>query len=151
MLYDRPVIFERVLVVDDSQAIRAFVRATLEGSGRARSVVEAASGFEALRLLPRERFDVAIVDINMPDIHGLEVIKLVRASKAHQHVPLLVISSEGAAKDRERGMALGADEWLDKPFTTALLVESVERAVRKRAALAASDPPEGGPGAGGAP
>jgi two-component system chemotaxis response regulator CheY len=151
VLYDRPVIFERVLVVDDSQAIRAFVRATLEGSGRARSVVEAASGFEALRLLPRERFDVAIVDINMPDIHGLEVIKLVRASKAHQHVPLLVISSEGAAKDRERGMALGADEWLDKPFTTALLVESVERAVRKRAALAASDPPEGGPGAGGAP
>jgi two-component system chemotaxis response regulator CheY len=151
VLYDPSVIFERVLVVDDSQAIRAFVRATLEGSGRARSVVEAASGFEALRLLPRERFDVAIVDINMPDIHGLEVIKLIRTSKVHQHVPLLVISSEGAAKDRARGMALGADEWLDKPFTADTLVDSVERAVQKRAALAPPDAPEDGRGGGGQP
>ncbi|GAB4197617.1 MAG: hypothetical protein OHK0013_05980 [Sandaracinaceae bacterium] len=142
------MIFERVLVVDDSQAIRAFVRATLEGSGRARSVVEAASGFDAMRLLPRERFDVAIVDINMPDIHGLEVIKLIRASKVHANVPLLVISSEGAARDRARGMALGADEWLDKPFTTEVLVASVERAVRKRAALTSPAPGEGGGGGG---
>ena len=73
---------DRVLVVDDSNAIRAFVRASLESSGQARTVLEAASGFEALRMLPRERFDAAIVDINMPDIHGLEVIKLIRASKA---------------------------------------------------------------------
>ncbi len=132
--YDPRVILERVLVVDDSNAMRAFVRAALEGSGRARSVVEAASGFEALRLLPRERFDVAIVDINMPDIHGLEVIKLIRASKAHHDVPLLVISSEGAARDRARGMSLGADDWLDKPFSAELLIEAIERVVKKRAA-----------------
>ncbi|MFO0711207.1 MAG: response regulator [Sandaracinus sp.] len=133
---------DRVLVVDDSNAIRAFVRASLEGSGRARTVVEAASGFEALRMLPRERFDAAIVDINMPDIHGLEVIKLIRASKAHQGVPVLAISSEGASKDRERALALGADAWLDKPFTPELLARSIDDVVERRARVPSS---EGGP------
>lgn len=123
---------DRVLVVDDSNAIRAFVRASLEGSS-ARTVVEAASGFEALRMLPRERFDAAIVDINMPDIHGLEVIKLIRASKAHHGVPVLAISSEGASRDRERALALGADAWLDKPFTSELLAKSIEDVIDKRA------------------
>lgn len=123
---------DRVLVVDDSNAIRAFVRASLESSGQARTVLEAASGFEALRMLPRERFDAAIVDINMPDIHGLEVIKLIRASKAHHGVPLLAISSEGASKDRERALALGADAWLDKPFTPELLARSIESVIERR-------------------
>jgi two-component system chemotaxis response regulator CheY len=125
---------DRVLVVDDSNVIRAFVRASLEGSGQARTVLEAASGFEALRMLPRERFDAAIVDINMPDIHGLEVIKLIRASKAHRGVPLLAISSEGASRDRERALTLGADAWLDKPFTPELLARSIESAVERRGA-----------------
>ena len=122
----------RDLVVDASNAIRAFVRASLESSGQARTVLEAASGFEALRMLPRERFDAAIVDINMPDIHGLEVIKLIRASKAHHGVPLLAISSEGASKDRERALALGADAWLDKPFTPELLARSIESVIERR-------------------
>ncbi len=127
---------DRVLVVDDSHAIRAFVRASLETSGHARTVLEASSGFEAMRLLPRERFDAAIVDINMPDIHGLEVIKLIRASKIHHGVPVIAISSEGTGKDRDRALALGADAWLDKPFTSALLGESVARVLAARAALA---------------
>ncbi|MFN7700828.1 MAG: response regulator [Deltaproteobacteria bacterium] len=133
---------DRVLVVDDSSAIRAFVRASLEGSGYARAVLEASSGFEALRLLPRERFDAAIVDINMPDIHGLEVIKLIRASQAHRGVPLLAISSEGASGDRARALALGADAWLDKPFSSELLVRSIEDLVVRRRT-------EGGGGPGG--
>jgi two-component system chemotaxis response regulator CheY len=139
---------DRVLVVDDSNAIRAFVRASLEGSGHARTVVEAASGFEALRMLPRERFDAAIVDINMPDIHGLEVIKLIRASKAHHGVPLLAISSEGASKDRERALALGADAWLDKPFTPELLARSIENVIERRGARGGAAGGPRGPGSG---
>lgn len=131
---------DRVLVVDDSHAIRAFVRASLEASGHARSVLEASSGFEALRMLPRERFDAAIVDINMPDIHGLEVIKLIRSSKVHHGVPLIAISSEGTGKDRERALALGADAWLDKPFTSENLAQAVARVVSARV------PEQGGSG-----
>ncbi len=118
---------ERVLIVEDSSAMRAFVRATLESHAVAKQIVEAASGFEALRLLPRERFDLALVDINMPDIHGLEVIKLIRASAQHRTVPVIVISSEASPRDRERGLALGADTWLAKPFTPEQLVDTVRR------------------------
>lgn len=117
----------RVLVVDDSAAMRAFVRAALEDAGAAGEVLEAKSGFEALRLLPRERFDAAIVDINMPDIHGLEVIRFMRATEAHKLTPLLVISSEASPRDREKGLALGASEWLTKPFSATALLEALAR------------------------
>lgn len=123
---------ERVLVVDDSRAMRAFVRASLESDARRRVVVEASSGFEAMRLLPRERFDAAIVDIHMPDIHGLEVIKLIRSSSSHAAVPLIAMSSEGRVKDRERALALGADAWIDKPFSAEALVAAVDRLLEAR-------------------
>lgn len=123
---------ERVLIVEDSSAMRAFVRATLEGQKIARHIVEAASGFEALRVLPREKLDLALVDINMPDIHGLEVIKLIRASPQHRTVPVIVISSEASPRDRERGIALGADTWLAKPFTPEQLVETIRRVTSLR-------------------
>jgi two-component system chemotaxis response regulator CheY len=132
---------ERVLIVEDSSAMRAFVRATLESEKLAKSVVEAASGFEALRVLPRTTFELALVDINMPDIHGLEVIKLIRSSPQHRGVPVIVISSEASPRDRERGLALGADTWLAKPFTPAQLVECVT----KVAALRAGAKSEGSP------
>lgn len=122
--------------------MRAFVRAALETQALAREVIEAASGFEALRLLPRERFDLAFIDINMPDIHGLEVIKLMRASPIHRLVPLIVISSEASQRDRERGLALGADTWLAKPFTPEQLADEVRR-VTARARDAGKDPRSG--------
>ncbi len=123
---------DRILIVEDSSAMRAFVRAAVESRGLAKHVIEAASGFDALRLLPRERFDLAFVDINMPDIHGLEVIKLIRASGVHRSAMVIVISSEGTARDRERGLALGADTWLTKPFTAEQLADAVQRLVAAR-------------------
>lgn len=122
----------RVLVVDDSSAMRAFVRGALESRGITDDVIEAASGFEALRLLPRERFDLALVDINMPDIHGLDVIRLIRANESHKATPILVISSEASQRDREKGLLLGADDWLQKPF----LPEDLERAIDRVLLLA---------------
>ncbi len=123
---------KRVLVVDDSSAMRAFVRGALESRGITDDVIEAASGFEALRLLPRERFDLALVDINMPDIHGLDVIRLIRANESHKATPILVISSEASQRDREKGLALGADDWLQKPFVP----EDLERAIDRVLSLA---------------
>ena len=105
----------RILVVDDSSAMRAFVRATLE-EGDEVQVSDASSGFEALRVLPRERFDLVIVDINMPDINGLELVSFMRKSDVHKATPLIVISTEAAARDRQRAMDLGASAYLTKPF-----------------------------------
>jgi two-component system chemotaxis response regulator CheY len=122
----------RALIVEDSAAMRAFLRAALEAHDLADEIIEAKSGFEALRILPRERFDFAFVDINMPDIHGLEVIRLMRASEAHTNTPILVVSSEASPRDLERGLSLGADGWLKKPFTPEGLLAAIKEILEKR-------------------
>ena len=109
----------RVLVVEDSSAMRAFVRATLEEDG--------AEVSEALRVLPRESFDLVIVDINMPDINGLELVAFMRKSAAHKDTPLVIISTEATARDRERGLSLGANAFLSKPFGPDELREMVSK------------------------
>jgi two-component system chemotaxis response regulator CheY len=110
----------RVLVVEDSAAMRSFVRAALEeedkDGGEAIEVVEASSGFEALRLLPRGPYDCVVTDINMPDINGLELVNFIRKSEHHKQTPLVIISTQASERDRQRGIALGADSYLAKPF-----------------------------------
>lgn len=128
MTEDTPLV-ARILVVEDSSAMRAYVRAALEDAGVVRELMEASSGFEALRVLPRESFDLAIVDINMPDVNGLELIRFMRGSDTHRATPLLVISSEASERDRERGLSLGANAYLAKPFTADALVEAVRALV----------------------
>jgi two-component system chemotaxis response regulator CheY len=108
--------------------MRSFVRATLEDGGFA-DVTEAANGFEALRLLPRERWDLVVTDINMPDIHGLELLSFMRKSEAHAVTPVIIVSTEAAQRDRERGMALGANAYLTKPFDPEALRATARRVV----------------------
>jgi len=112
----------RVLVVEDSASARAYVRAVLEDEPFATSVGgcevdEATSGFAATRLLPRGRYDLIVTDINMADINGLELIHFIRKSEHHRETPLIIISTQNAERDIERGLALGADAYVPKPFT----------------------------------
>lgn len=112
----------KVLVVEDSSTTRAFVRAIVEGESFTRrlgsfEVSEARSGFEAMRLLPRGPYELIVTDINMADINGLELIKFVRTSEHHKTTPLLIISTQNTERDVERGMSLGANAFLPKPFT----------------------------------
>lgn len=109
----------RVLIVEDSAAMRSFVRAALEedeDGGDQIEVVEASSGFEALRLLPRGPYDCVVTDINMPDINGLELVNFIRKSEHHKQTPLIIISTQASERDKQRGIALGADSYLAKPF-----------------------------------
>lgn len=115
-----------VLVVDDSQAMRQLLATTLEALPDAH-VTETASGFEALKVLPRRRFDLIVTDINMPDINGLELINFVKRNPVYKEVPLFIVTSEGAQKDRDRGLALGAAEYLVKPFDPAHLLSLARR------------------------
>jgi two-component system chemotaxis response regulator CheY len=103
------------LIVDDSSAMRAFVRASLEDAGFAQ-VQEAETGFEALRLLASNAFDVVIVDINMPDINGLELLAFLKKSPRQQAARRILISTQPDSPDSKRGMELGADAFLQKPF-----------------------------------
>jgi len=120
----------RVLVVEDSAAMRSFVTASLEQGGPF-DVTSCGSGFEALRALPRAHFDLIITDINMPDINGLELVKFVRESERHRQTPLVLISTDSRAADRERGMKLGADAYLVKPFEPQQLLDIISEVVKR--------------------
>ena len=110
-----------ILIVEDSPTMRSLVVSALEDIGSPVRITEAASGFEALRELPRGDYDLIVTDINMPDINGLELISFVRRNASYRSIPLLIISTEGSERDRERGLELGADAYLVKPFDPAAL------------------------------
>lgn len=105
----------KVLIVEDSPTIRSLIVSTLEAAGEF-ILFETGSGFEALKMLPRERFDLIITDINMPDINGLELVSFVKKNDLYKNIPLLIITTEGSKQDVAKGLALGADEYIVKPF-----------------------------------
>jgi two-component system chemotaxis response regulator CheY len=104
-----------ILIADDSPTMRAMLISTIESLGDYH-IVEASSGFEALRLLPREKVDLILTDINMPDINGLELISYLRSNANYLTIPVIIISTEGSQKDIDKGKLLGANEYLIKPI-----------------------------------
>ena len=105
-----------ILVVEDSATMRSLLASALEEIGASVKITEASSGFEALRLLPRGAFDLIVTDINMPDVNGLELVSFVKNDPAYRAIPLVIVSTEGSDRDREKGLGLGADAYLVKPF-----------------------------------
>ncbi len=90
-------------------------------------VLEVGSGFDALRSLPRERVDLILTDINMPDINGLELISFVRSNPSFENTPVIVVSSEGSPRDRDKAMSLGANAYVTKPFEPDELLALVRK------------------------
>ena len=117
---------KKILITEDSPTMRSLLISTIEILD-GYEIIEAASGFEALRLLPREKVDLIITDINMPDINGLELISYVKNNPHYRDIPLFIISTESSEKDMERGLALGADEYLTKPFNPLTLHDLIRR------------------------
>src|SRR5262249_30936460 len=114
---------------------RSYVRRALEGVsdlGADVEIVEAASGFDALRLLPRASYDLIITDVNMPNINGLELLRFVRQSAHLRDIAVLVMSSQASDRDRQRGIELGADGFLPKPFTPEALRDAVTKSLSAR-------------------
>ncbi|PLY11669.1 MAG: response regulator [Desulfuromonas sp.] len=117
---------KKILVTEDSATMRALISTTLQALGDF-EIVEAANGFEALRMLPREKFDLVITDINMPDINGLELVSFIKKNDQYSDIPLFIVSTEGSERDKEKGMSLGADAYLVKPFSPTQLQELVRQ------------------------
>ena len=107
---------QHILIVEDSPTMRALLTSALEGLDTPVKVTEAESGFEALRQLPRNSYDLIVTDINMPDINGLELISFVRNNSSYRTIPLVIVSTVGSERDRDKGVGLGADAYLAKPF-----------------------------------
>lgn len=115
---------KKILIAEDSPSMRSLIVSTISALGDY-EVVEAANGFEALRVLPREKVDLVITDINMPDINGLELVNFIKQNPNYQNTPLFIISTEGSDRDREKGLALGVDAYLVKPFSPEALQDLI--------------------------
>jgi two-component system chemotaxis response regulator CheY len=122
----------KILVVEDSTSMRAYLTTVIEGGTESfdLEIVEAGSGFEALKTLPHHTFDAILTDINMPDINGLELVSFLKNHPVYRSIPIMVISTEASEEDRRRAAALGAEEYLVKPFQPAELVEKLRRLLR---------------------
>ncbi|MRR36933.1 response regulator [bacterium] len=106
---------KRILVVEDSPTMRQLIAFTLRRLPNV-VLVEATDGVDALRKLGGGMFDLIFTDINMPIMDGLKLVSLVRSDQALKHIPIVIITTEGAAEDRQRGLALGANDYLTKPI-----------------------------------
>jgi two-component system chemotaxis response regulator CheY len=105
----------RILIVEDSPTMRQLLVFALKRLKNA-EIVEAQDGMDGLRKVTSDHFDLALVDINMPVMDGLKLISLIRGEDNLRAMRICVITTEGAKEDRERALALGADEYLTKPI-----------------------------------
>jgi two-component system chemotaxis response regulator CheY len=105
----------RVLIVEDSPTMRQLLVFALRRLKDV-EIVEAQDGMDGLRKVSSDHFDIALIDINMPVMDGLKLIRLMRDEETLKQIPIIVVTTEGADEDRERALALGANEYLTKPI-----------------------------------
>lgn len=123
-----------ILVVDDEERMARFIRLNLEHDGF--KVIEAYRGMQAIQALRDHMPDLVILDVMMPDLDGFEVLKLIREINT---VPVIMLTAKGEEDDRIKGLELGADDYITKPFSPRELVSRV-KAVLRRNELASGSP-----------
>jgi DNA-binding response OmpR family regulator len=126
----------RVLVVDDEPTIADVVSRYMERAGYATSI--AGDGYEALRLAREQRPDLVVLDIMLPGIDGLEVMRRLRE---HERVSVILLTAKDDQTDRIVGLRLGADDYVVKPFSPAELVARVDAVLRRTATSHELEPP----------
>ena len=118
---------KKILSAEDSPATQKFISFTLKYKGF--EVTTANDGIEALERLSQDTFDLILLDIMMPRMNGLEVLKEIKTNTPYKDVPIIMLTSEKGDEDRQKAMDLGATEFLTKPFQPPELLEAVERAM----------------------
>jgi two-component system, chemotaxis family, chemotaxis protein CheY len=113
-----------VLVVDDSKVIRDMVTACLRPNP-ALAITHASSGLEAIEQLSLRHFDVVVLDLNMPDIGGVEVLEFVRGQDKLRALPIIIVTTRGDDASRTQALAAGATRYLTKPFTPETILGEV--------------------------
>ncbi len=119
---------KNILIIEDSSTMRSMISAIIEEMGGF-VITEAGSGFEALKILPTQNFDLIITDINMPDINGLEIVNFVKNHPNYRNIPLIIVTTERSEEDRKKGLALGAADYVTKPFKSEDLQKVVRRII----------------------
>ena len=112
----------KVLIVEDSPTMRQLISFALKRLREIR-IIEASDGVDGLKKLAAEKFDLIFTDINMPIMDGLKLVSLLRNDANYRETPIVVITTEGAQEDRERALALGANDYITKPIQANKIVE----------------------------
>jgi two-component system chemotaxis response regulator CheY len=113
----------KILIVDDSATIRKMIRASLRGLEEA-EFAEARNGLEAIEQIALGPVALVILDLNMPEMHGVDVLKFLRRHQGYQDVPVVVLTTRGDESSRETALAAGATEYLTKPFAPQVLLSA---------------------------
>ncbi len=116
----------RILVVDDEERMVRFIRLNLEHDGF--QVIEAYNGMQALERMRTNLPDLVLLDVMMPDIDGFEVLRTIREVS---QVPVIMLTAKGEEDDRVRGLELGADDYITKPFSPREMVSRVRAVLRR--------------------
>lgn len=116
----------KILVVDDEERMVRFIRLNLEHDGF--QVITAYNGMQAINKIRSELPDLVLLDVMMPDMDGFEVLRIVRETS---NVPIIMLTAKGDEDDRVRGLELGADDYVTKPFSPRELVSRVKAVLRR--------------------
>jgi two-component system cell cycle response regulator DivK len=119
----------RILHVEDNSENRTLVRRVLEAEGY--EVIEAQNGHQALEYLNSQHIDLALMDINMPDIDGYTLASRIRATPRFANLPILAMTANVMRGDRERSLAAGCDGYIQKPIDIDILSMQLERYLRR--------------------
>jgi two-component system chemotaxis response regulator CheY len=114
-----------ILVADDSPSIRKFVSFALAANGF--EIISAGDGMEALEQLPNKNVNLIITDLNMPNVDGFELIKSIRSSQEFREIPIIILSSLSSKEEVEKGMSIGANSYLLKPFNPKKILYEVSK------------------------
>ncbi|MEO6953862.1 MAG: response regulator [Polyangia bacterium] len=121
-----------ILVVDDSKVMRDMVVASLRPEPGL-AFTHAASGLEAIERLSLGRFDLVVLDLNMPDMGGFEVAEFIRQQNQLRHLRIIIVTTRGDEASRARALAAGADRFMTKPFTPDAILGEVRTLLAKDA------------------
>ena len=114
------------LIVEDSPMMRQLLVFALSRVKNL-NVFEADDGVDALKKLAAGKFDIILVDINMPIMDGLKLVKRIRSDAVHKEVPIMIVTTEGAEEDRQRALQLGANAYITKPIQAPQVIAEVKR------------------------
>ena len=115
-----------VLIADDSSTVRKFVSFSL--SAQNLDVITAVDGMDALEKISQTpKLDLIIVDLNMPNMDGFEFIQNIRGSEVYRSVPIIILSSERGEQSKQRGLDIGANAYIEKPFDATKIRELVRK------------------------
>jgi DNA-binding response OmpR family regulator len=123
----------RILIVEDEQDVAELIRHTLQRSGEADTAI-AGSGDVALKTVSEWKPDLVLLDLNLPVLDGTEVCRILRSGANTKHIPIVMLTARTGEDDRVRGLDLGADDYITKPFSIRELSARVRAVLRRQGA-----------------